>query len=393
MKLLSINAGSSSLKFKLYNMPSEDVLIYGYIEKIGLDSEIKVVIDGNVNTEHYDLKNHDEAVDYLINMLTKYKVIDSFDEIGGIGHRIVNGAGKFLPEIITDELIQRLEKFKFLSPVHMLGHIAGIKAFKKLLPNVLQIVVYDTGFHHTIPKENFLYSVPYEWYTKYGVRKYGFHGISAKYVTMEMDKKLNKKPNLIICHIGNGASVTLVEEGNSINNSMGFTANEGLMMGTRCGNIDYSVIPYIMGVTGMSISDIDKVLNEKSGLLGLTGVSDNRALEKLINSGDEMALLANEMYINRIVDYIAKYYIKLDNVDALVLCGGVGENAVNFRANLISKLNKLGIYLDSDSNKMISKFSDINTGIITTKDSKIPCYVIPTDEELMIARETYTLIK
>lgn len=393
MKLLSINAGSSSLKFKLYSMPSEEVLIYGYIDKIGLDTEIKVVINGDVNTEHSPLKNHDEAVDYLINTLTKYNIITNLDEISGIGHRIVNGAGKFLPEIVTEELVQRLEKFKFLSPVHMLGHIAGIKAFKKLLPNVLQIVVYDTGFHHSILKENFLYSVPYEWYTKYGVRKYGFHGISAKYITMEMEKKLSKKPNLIICHIGNGASITLVNEGQSIDNSMGFTANEGLMMGTRCGNIDYSVIPYVMGVTGMSMSEVDKVLNEQSGLLGIAGVSDNRALEELINSGDEKAILANEMYVNRIVDYIAKYYVRLSDVDALVLCGGVGENAVNFRERLLEKLKPLGIYIDRESNKVISKFSDNNTGIITSEDSKIPCYVIPTDEELMIARETYTLIK
>lgn len=393
MKLLSINAGSSSLKFKLYSMPSEDVLIYGYIDKIGLDTEVKIVSSGNIDVKHHVLKNHDEAVDYLINILTEYKIINSLDEINGIGHRIVNGAGKFSPEIVTDELISRLEKFKFLSPVHMAGHIAGIKAFKKLIPNVLQIVVYDTGFHHSISKENFLYSVPYEWYTKYGVRKYGFHGISAKYITMEMEKKLNKKPNLIICHIGNGASITLVKEGKSFDNSMGFTANEGLMMGTRCGNIDYSVIPYVMGVTGMSMLEVDKVLNEESGLLGIAGVSDNRVLEELINSGDEKAILASEMYVNRIVDYIAKYYVRLGTIDALVLCGGVGENAVSFREKLLSKLKPLGIYIDKESNKVISKFADTNTGIITTKDSKIPCFVIPTDEELMIARETYALIK
>ncbi|MCI9585995.1 MAG: acetate/propionate family kinase [Bacilli bacterium] len=393
MKLLSINAGSSSLKFKLYNMPSEDVLIYGNIDKIGLDTEIKIVINGDITTKCDILKNHDEAVNYLINVLTEYRVINSLDEINGIGHRVVNGAGKFSPEIVTDELIQRLEKFKFLSLVHMTGHIAGIKAFKNILPNVVQIVVYDTGFHYSIPKENFLYSLPYEWYTKYGVRKYGFHGISAKYITMEMEKRLNKKPNLIICHIGNGASITLVKDGKSFDNSMGFTANEGLMMGTRCGNIDYSVIPYVMGVTGMSMSEVDKVLNEKSGLLGIAEVSDNRALEELINSGDEKAILANEMYVNRIVDYIAKFYMRISDIDALVLCGGVGENAVNFREKLLSKLGPLGIYIEDEYNKVISKFSDINTGVITTKDSKIPCFVIPTDEELMIARETYTLIK
>jgi len=297
------------------------------------------------------------------------------------------------PEIIDENVVQRLEKIKILSKAHMEGHIAGIKAFKNLLPNVKQVTVYDTAFHHTIPQENYLYPVPLDWYKNYGIRKFGFHGISCKYITLKMQQILNKKPNIIICHIGNGASITAVEEGKSIDNSMGFTANAGLMMGTRSGDIDYSILPYIMSMTKQNINEIDDILNHNSGLKGLTGVSDNRDIEKLINENNEIAIIANEMYINKIVEYIAKYYVKLYNIDALVLCGGVGENAIKFRETLIKKLEKLGIYLDKKQNNNISKFSDTNEGIITTKDSKIPCYVIPTDEELMIAKDTYELLK
>lgn len=393
MKLLSVNAGSSSLKFKLYDMPEEKVLVYGYIDKLGASADVKIIINDKVTQITKELKNHDEAVKCLINILLENNIINNLEDIDAIGHRIVNGAGKYKPEIIDESVIERLEKIKILSKVHMKGHIAGIKAFKNLLPNVKQVTIYDTAFHHTIPKENYLYSVPINWYKNYGIRKFGFHGISCHYITIQMEKILNKKPNLIICHIGNGASVTAVEEGKSIDNSMGFTANSGLIMGTRSGDIDYSILPYIMSMTKQNINDIDDILNNNSGLIGLTGVNDNRDLENLINQNNEMAIIANEMYINKIVDYIAKYYLKLYNIDAIVLCGGVGENAIKFRKQLINKLKKLGIYLDENQNNNISKFSKLNSGIITTQDSKIPCYVIPTDEELMIAQTTYELLK
>jgi len=393
MKLLSINAGSSSLKFKLYNMPEKEILIYGYIDKLGDEADIKLIINNQINKETKKLTNHDEAVEYLINILLENNIINNLEDIDAIGHRIVNGAGKYKPEIIDDNVIQRLEKISILSKAHMKGHIAGIKAFQKLLPNVKQVTVYDTAFHHTIPKENYLYPVPLDWYKNYGIRKFGFHGISCEYITKEMEKILNKKPNLIICHIGNGVSITAVEEGKSIDNSMGFTANAGLIMGTRSGDIDYSILPYIMNLTKKNINEIDDILNKDSGLLGLTGVSDNRDLETLIDQKNEMAVIANEMYINKIVDYIAKYYLKLYNIDALVLCGGVGENAIKFREKLINKLEKINIYLDKNKNNNISKFSETNSGIITTDNSKIPCYVIPTDEELMIAEKTYELLK
>ena len=393
MKILSINAGSSSLKFKLYNMPEEELLIYGYIDKLGSNADVKVIINNKIMQTTKELKNHEEAVECLINILLENKIIDNLEDIDAIGHRIVNGAGKYKPEIIDENVIQRLEEIKILSIAHMKGHIAGIKAFQTLLPNVKQVTIYDTAFHHTIPKENYLYPVPLDWYKNYGVRKFGFHGISCEYITKEMEKILNKKPNLIICHIGNGASITAVEEGKSVDNSMGFTANAGLMMGSRSGDIDYSILPYIMSMTKQSINELDDILNNESGLKGLTGVSDNRDLEKLVNEKNEIAIIANEMYINKIVDYIAKYYLKLYNIDALVLCGGVGENAIKFREKLINKLEKLNIYLDKEKNNIISKFSEINRGIITTENSKIPCYVIPTDEELMIAKATYELLK
>ena len=275
MKLLSVNAGSSSLKFKLYNMPEEKVLVYGYIDKLGNKADVKIIINDSIIQENKILKNHEEAVKCLIDILLDTKIINDLEEIEAIGHRIVNGAGKYKPEIVDENVIQRLEKIEILSKAHMKGHIAGIKAFQNLLPNVKQVVVYDTAFHHTIPKENYLYPVPRDWYKSYGIRKFGFHGISCNYITKEMEKIINKKPNLIICHIGNGASVTAVEEGKSLDNSMGFTANAGLMMGTRSGDIDYSILPYIMNMTKQNINEIDDILNSNSGLKGLTGVNDH----------------------------------------------------------------------------------------------------------------------
>ena len=394
MKVLSVNAGSSSLKFKLYNMPFEEELVYGYIEKIGGRSTYKIIINGKTKDYQKDLKNHRDAVDVLMHALIENNVIKSLDEIKAVGHRIVNGAGKYKPTLVDDDEIKRLEKVTLLSLVHMPGHIAGIKAFGEVAPKMKQVLVFDTAFHHTIPKENYLYAVPYEWYEKYKIRKFGFHGISCAYITSQMEKIFERKVNLIICHIGNGASVTSVKSSKSFNTSMGFTANAGLMMGTRCGNIDYSIIPYLLEVTGLSMKEIDKILNTKSGLEGICpSASDNRDLEKLIDKGDKKAILANKMYINRIISYIASYVIMMDKIDAIVLCGGVGENAVRFRASVLKGLSKLGIKIDNDKNEKIHKFSKINSGIITTDDSSLPVYVVPTDEEIVIARETYKLIK
>lgn len=393
MKILSINAGSSSLKFKMYEMPEEKELIYGYIERIGNDSSYKIIID-KTDTYNTKIENHIEAAKILIKSLFDYKIINDVNEIKAIGHRIVNGKDHHEPDLVDDNLISRLESIKDLSIVHMEGHIAGIKAFKKIAPNIPQIVHYDTAFHHTIKKEDYLYPVPLEWYEKYGVRKYGFHGISAKYITKIMEEKLKKKVNLIICHIGNGASITAVKNSKSIDNSMGFTANAGLIMGTRCGDIDYSIIPYISKKANISLDEIDNILNNKSGLEGIKkGAKDNRDLEKAIKSGDEKAILIYNMYVNKVVDYIAKYYMKLDSIDAIIFTAGVGENSVMFRKDVLNKLTKLGIILDEEKNEKIGKFLEIKQGIITKENSKVPCYVIPTDEEVMIAKDTYEYLR
>ena len=394
MKVLSINAGSSSLKFKLYEMPEEKVLIEGYVQKIGGDGLIEMTINGENISYEIDVKNHEEAASFLIDALVRYNVIDALDEISVIGHRIVHGGGKYLPQIIYRNDLTRLEKLTYLSPVHMKANIAGIKAFMKILPDAKEVVVYDTAFHHTIPRENYLYPIPLEWYEKYGIRKFGFHGISCNYITMEMEKHFGKKVNLIICHIGAGASVTAVKKSRSYNNSMGFTPNAGLMMATRSGDIDYTILPFLSQVTGMSLDELNDALNNKSGLEGFVpGLSDNRDLMKAIKNGNELAILANKMYINRIVSYIASYYMQLKTVDAIILCGGVGENALRFRTDLLEALKPLGISIDEQKNEKIHKLKDLQFGVITNRFSKIPCYVVPTDEEVMIAREAYKQVE
>ena len=394
MKVLSINAGSSSLKFKLYEMPEEKVLIEGYVQKIGSDGLIEMTINGENISYEIDVKNHEEAASFLIDALVRYNVIDALDEISVIGHRIVHGGGKYLPQIIYRNDLTRLEKLTYLSPVHMKANIAGIKAFMKILPDAKEVVVYDTAFHHTIPRENYLYPIPLEWYEKYGIRKFGFHGISCNYITMEMEKHFGKKVNLIICHIGAGASVTAVKKSRSYNNSMGFTPNAGLMMATRSGDIDYTILPFLSQVTGMSLDELNDALNNKSGLEGFVpGLSDNRDLMKAIKNGNELAILANKMYINRIVSYIASYYMQLKTVDAIILCGGVGENALRFRTDLLEALKPLGISIDEQKNEKIHKLKDLQFGVITNRFSKIPCYVVPTDEEVMIAREAYKQVE
>lgn len=394
MKVLSVNAGSSSLKFKLYEMPEEKVLIDGYVQRIGIDGKIEMTIGEEKISYDVDVKNHDMAASFLIDALVRYNVISTLDEISIIGHRIVHGGGKYLPQVLKKTDLSRLEKLAYLSPVHMNANIAGIKAFMKTLPDAMQVAVYDTAFHHTIPKENFLYSVPLEWYEKYGIRKFGFHGISCNYITSEMEKLFGKKVNLIICHIGAGASVTAIKNSKSFNNSMGFTPNAGVMMATRSGDIDYSILPYISEVTGLSLRELDDILNHKSGLEGIApGFSDNRDLFKAIKNKNELAILANNMYIDRIAGTVAHYFVSLKKVDAIVLSGGVGENALKFRSDLLNSLEPLGISIDEHKNEKIHKLKDEHFGIITTKYSSIPCYVVPTDEEVMIAREAFSQVE
>ena len=391
MKILSVNAGSSSLKFQLYEMPEEKVLISGLMEKIGSkDSFYTIKVNGEKIKKEVELKNHAQAFETLVEELKANNVADSLDEIKGIGHRVVQGGDHFdKTVVIDDEVLSKIEEFSSLAPLHNPAAVTGIKAAFEVFPNAVQTAVFDTAFHQTMPKENYLYAIPMSWYDEYKVRRYGMHGTSHKFVTERMNEILRRNDTkLITCHIGNGASISAVVNGKCINTSMGLTPNAGLIMGTRCGDIDASIIPYIMEKTGMSPKEIDNVLNKESGLLSLTGKSnDIRDITEGINNGDENCILAHKIYVKRIVDYIAKYYVEMNGCDAIVFTAGVGENSINTRREVINRLGSLGITLDEEANDV-----RVEERLISTKDSKTECWIIPTDEELMIARDTLELI-
>ena len=396
MKFLCINAGSSSLKFQLFDMPEEKVIISGYIEKIGLeDSFWTTKINGEKIKGAKYLKNHNEAVEVLLDELIKHKAVNSLDEIKGVGHRVLHGGEKYSDSVlITDEVIQDIKDLTKLGPLHHPGNLAGIEALKKVLPKVPMVAVYDTAFHQTMPKKNFMYPVPYEWYLNYGVRKYGFHGTSHKYITIKMKEELKKDDvNLIICHIGSGASISAIKEGKCFDTTMGITPLDGLMMGTRSGSIDPSILEYVCKEADMSISDVTNDLNKKSGFLGISGFSDCRDVEEAAAKDDERAVLALDMYNDRIAKYIADYYIELEGkVDAIVFTAGVGENGNAVRESVISRLKPLGIELDKKVNDEVAGFKDIHEGVISTKKSKVPVWVLPTNEELMIIKDTYNIV-
>ncbi len=397
MKLLCVNAGSSSLKYQLFEMPEEKVLISGYIEKIGLeDSFWTTKVNGEKIKGAKYLKNHSEAVKVMLDELIDHEVVKSLDEIKGVGHRVLHGGEKYSDSVlITDEVIQDIKDLTKLGPLHHPGNLAGIESLKEVLPDVPMVAVYDTAFHQTMPKENFMYPVPYEWYLNYGVRKYGFHGTSHKYITTVMKEKLGKEDvNLIICHIGSGASISAIKGGKCFDTTMGITPLDGLMMGTRSGSIDPSILEYVCKESGESISDITNALNKKSGLLGISGFSDSRDVETAAANGDERAQLALKMYNDRVAKYIADYYIELEGkVDAIVFTAGVGENGAEARSEIIKKLAPLGIKLNEEENSQIASFKDKHEGIISSKDSSIDVWVVPTNEELMIIKDTYKFVK
>ena len=397
MKFLCVNAGSSSLKFQLFEMPEEKVIISGYIEKIGLeDSFWTTKVNGEKIKGAKYLKNHSEAVQVLLDELIEHKAVESLDEIKGVGHRVLHGGEKYSDSVlIDDEVIQSIKDLTKLGPLHHPGNLAGIEALREVLPNVPMVAVYDTAFHQTMPKENYIYPVPYEWYLKYGVRKYGFHGTSHKYITTIMKEKLKKdNVNLIICHIGSGASISAIKDGKCFDTTMGLTPLDGLMMGTRSGAIDPSILEYVCKESGATIGDITNDLNKKSGLLGVSGFSDSRDVEEAASKGDERAILALNMYNDRVAKYIAEYYIELDGkVDAIVFTAGVGENGIEAREDIIRRVNALGIKLDSKLNSEIAGFKDKNEGKISDKSSTVDVWVVPTNEELMIIKDTYELCK
>ena len=396
MKILCVNAGSSSLKFQLYEMPEEKVLISGYIEKIGMpDCFWNVKINGEkIRSEKY-LKNHTEAVEVLIDELFKNKVVESLDEIKGVGHRVLHGGEKYSDSVvITDEVVKDIEDLTKLGPLHHPGNLAGIRAMREALPNVVNVAVFDTAFHQTMPKENYIYPVPYEWYTKYGVRKYGFHGTSHKYITGEMKKRLGKENvNLIICHVGSGASIACIKDGKCYDTTMGLTPLDGLMMGTRSGAIDPSILKYVMQESGKSIDEVTDDLNKKSGFLGISGAADCRDVEKLASEGNENAILALNMYANRIAKYIVDYYLELEGkVDSIVFTAGVLENGSAMRKMVMDRIKVLGVTLDEELNDKIASFKDLHEGIISDGDSKITVMVLPTNEEIMIVKDTFNKV-
>ena len=397
-KYLVINGGSSSLKFSLYSMPEEKELINGYIEKIGAkDCFWTLKINGEKITHAKELKNHTEAVEIMMKELIDNNIISSVDEIKGVGHRVLHG-GEFYSDsvLIDDEVLNNIIDLTKLGPLHHPGEIAGIKAMRESLPEVPQVAVFDTAYHQTMPEENYKYAVPEEWYEKYSVRKYGFHGTSHKYIAETMIEKLNKKDaNLIICHIGSGASISAVKDGKCYNTTMGLTPLDGLIMGTRSGSIDPSIIEYVVKSTGKTVEEVTQDLNKKSGLLAICGKNDLRDIEDLIAAGDKKAKLAINMFANSIIKYIADYYFELEgDVDAIVFTAGVGENDIDLRKQIVDKIsNPLNIKLDEKRNDSIARFRSEREGIITTDDSKIPVYVVPTNEEIMILRDAYRLSK
>lgn len=393
MKILSVNAGSSSLKFQMYEMPEETVLISGVFERIGLDNSFYTIkINGEKIKKDATLSSHEDAVNILIKELLENKVIESLDEIKGVGHRIVHGADKYSKSLVlNEEILDDISKLNELAPLHNPANISGVRAFMKEIPSAIQVGCFDTAFHQTIKEERFRYAVPDEWYTKYGVRKYGFHGMSHKYVSDYARELIDKEfCNIIVCHLGNGGSISAVRDGRCVDTTMGFTPNAGIVMGSRSGDIDYSIIPYMMKKTGKSIEEIDQELNKNSGMLGISGISsDFRDIDAKIAEKHSRSIMAHYLYVNSIVGYIAKYYVELGGVDAICFTAGVGENAPHVRRMIMDRLACLGIKVDRAKNDEI-RFG--KEGIISAEDSSVPCYVIPTNEEVMIARDTYSFI-
>lgn len=397
-KILIVNSGSSSLKFSLYEMPEKKELINGNIEKIGLDDSFCTLkINGEKMIHEYLVKDHVSATKVMLKELLDNKVINNLNEIRNVGHRILHGGEIYSSSVvIDDEVIENIKKLTKLGPLHHPAELSVILTLKDIIPNINNVAVFDTAFHQTMPVENYLYATPYSWYENNGVRKYGFHGTSHKYITGVMQEKLHKKDiNIISCHLGSGASIACIKDGKCYDTSMGLTPLDGLVMGTRSGSIDPSIITYMMSETNKTADEIINDLNKKSGLYGMCGKSDFRDVLNLIDQNDRRAKIAYTKFRNAVVRYIAEYYVELDgNVDAIVFTAGIGENVMNIRKSIIDKLSHpLHLELDEKENESIAKFKNKQEGKITTDNSSIPVYVVPTDEEVMILNDTYDLTR
>ena len=394
MKIIAVNAGSSSLKFQLLDMPSEALLASGVVERIGLNESIFTIkFNGKRDKEITSIPTHSVAVEMLLKKLIGLEILSSLDEIEGVGHRVVHGGELFKDSIIiTDEVIKAIEDVSDLAPLHNPANLTGIKAFKEALPTVTAVAVFDTAFHQTMEPTEYMYPVPYDWYTKYGVRKYGFHGTSHKYVSLRAADMLGKKveeTKTIVCHIGNGASLCAVKNGKSIDTSMGFTPLAGIAMGTRSGDIDPAIVQFISQKESKNLDEVIHELNKKSGYLGLSELSsDSRDLWEAVERGDKKSILAVEKQAKMIADYIGAYYILLEGCDAICFTAGIGENASETRKLIVDRLKVLGVELDYEKNLARGEEK-----VISKDGSKIKVLLIPTNEEVMIARDTLRLSK
>ena len=387
--ILAINAGSSSLKFQLLDMPSEKVTAIGQIERIGLSDSIFTIKSEHGKTEiNRDIKTHAEAATLLLDMLISEGAVQSYDEIDAVGHRVVHGGEVFSDSVlITEDILGHLEKLSSLAPLHNPANLVGINEFREALTSVPAVAIFDTAFHQTMPESSFLYPLPEMYYKEFGIRKYGFHGTSHKYVTERAAKLLNRPletTRFISCHLGNGASIAAVQGGKSLDTSMGFTPLAGLTMGTRSGNIDPALIPYIMDQTGKSVEEVLNILNKESGMLALSGFSsDLRDIEIESLKGNERAQLALDVFADRIHKYIGSYAARMGGVDAIIFTAGIGENSPVIREKVLAGLEFMGVYFDKDLNDI--RGMEVS---ISHPYSPVKVLVIPTDEEVMIARDT-----
>ncbi len=391
MKILTINAGSSSMKFSVIELPEAKELISGYFQRIGIDNSFyDVKINGEKLHRDMDLPNHLVALEAIKKEIVELGVVSSLDEIDGIGHRLVHGGEKYKSSVlIDDEVITTCKKFEKLAKLHMPAMLSCIEASKQAFPNTPMAAVFDTSFHQTMEPKNYLYAVPMDWYKNYGVRKYGFHGTSHRFINKSISEYLNRSDlKVISCHIGSGASLCAIDSGKVVDTSMGFSPMTGIMMGTRPGDVDPSVVQYMMDEAGMTIDEVMTALNKKSGLEGICGKSDSRDVEGGIKAGDEACILAQDMYTQKVANYIAMYNNLLNGADVIVFTAGLGENSIQTRIDVMDKIKSLGVKIDLEKNNFRGKF-----GIISADDSTIPVYVVPTNEELMIAMDTYEIVK
>lgn len=395
MKVLVLNSGSSSLKYQLFNMENQTVLAKGLVERIGIEGgKIKhKTMSGEKHEFDGFLENHEVALNKVLDLLVnkEFWALNSLQEINAIGHRVVHG-GEYFPTsaLVDEEVKNKLKKLFDLAPLHNPANVMGIEACEKILPGIPNVVVCDTSFHQSMKPEHFLYAVPYEWYEKYQIRRYGAHGTSHKYVSQRMAEILGRSDlKIITCHIGNGASVTAIKDGKVVETSMGLTPLEGVIMGTRCGNIDPAIVPFVMKKENLTPDEIDTIMNKKSGILGVSQISsDHRDIEEGYAEWKEREMMVMKMYTNAILKYIWSYAALLEGVDAIVFTAGVLENSILQRKLLAEKLERLGVDFDESKNNFRGEERSL-----TTEQSKVQLWVIPTDEELMIAKDTYELTK